>query len=149
MLAKIALIGALVLATTPLIDSTPVSAQAVTETQPFNINECRDYSDYFYAVLCVKGNGVTHITARPNGDTQYVTNQNVCHSVRYTDYPQYNYESCQKSYFTYIIKNGEPQVYRNMYQAQGTLNGQTCTYRVQYLYANGQPRVEKVDFSCV
>jgi hypothetical protein len=155
MFAKVALIGALVLAAMPFIDSATASAGAVTQTQPFTIDECTTDPTVGYPVVCAKGKGVTHTTIRPNGDVQNVVHQNICYRI---GAPRFLSEGCEKSHETYITKKGEPQVHRTMSKEQHTstlfLSGgsgtriDTCTSRVHLLYANGQPRIDKVESHC-
>jgi hypothetical protein len=129
----------------PLVDSTPANAQTQTETRPFRIDQCFDEGP---VVFCVQSKGLTHRTLLANGDARIILRQDVCHSVHFPVNPEDDSDSCSKSRDVFIIKHGEPQVLRFSSRQRFAFPDQTCTFRVQYIYASGEARVDRIDSAC-
>ena len=133
-------------ATALSVMSTPVNAQARSETYPIKLDFCQPNGPG--STFCLKAHGVVHTTTLGNGDTLVAVNNHNCYSFKYSNQSD-DFEACRKTQSTETIKAGEIGVTRWGDRWTYTYGGETCTAETKFHYANGQIQFDRYDETCV
>jgi len=123
---------------------------AASPAAPYNVAECFDFGGgYEY---CYEFKGVSQSNESASGNTKYTFNGSF--SVSYTLNGDVIYSSEGKTHYTFIAKDGEPQVSHQRgsgsfsYVDFFTGEQVNCTYDYNVIYANGEVRHEVYNFTC-
>lgn len=103
--------------------------------EPYHTAECFGFGNTVY---CYEEKGVTQSNESASGNTKYTFNGMFSYTV--TRNGVVIYESESKSHYTFIAKDGEPQVSHNRSGGTYTYAGETCTVRYNTVFANGEIR---------
>ncbi len=132
-------VGALLLAMTLVLPAAAAPAQHIQDGGCFDFGDGVGYCysvDYLYQTTTTRS-GVTKETYK--GTSSYSLTYNG--EVLYSGTDQFS--------GTFVSKQGEPQVYRQLGSFSYTYFGEACTGTYNVIFANGEVWHEKVSSSCV
>lgn len=144
-----AVMAALLLAL-PIGGATAVQAQDTTTfTQPFSGSDCFDYPPGYQA--CTQLRGVFHSTQTTSGNTIYVGNGQMCHTV--SQYGTMISQQCDRSQAQSLSMDGLLQELSQQLRGSDTYQVSatgyvTCTYAYALHVANGQTLFQRSFVNC-
>jgi hypothetical protein len=124
------------------LSATPALA---APTQHFDFPEtCSTFVD---VTVCSSASGQFHTTETPSGNAIFSGSSTSTFSVTLSDGSS-NFRETFTQKFNELVKKGELHVFHSRTNDTFTFNGSTCTFTDNFIFANGEVRHSKPDFSC-